>query len=236
MKVPVSGKVFDHREIDNAIAAARDGWWTEGRFAKQFEKDFGKYLDVRYVSLVNSGSSANLLALSALTSRVFGKRAIMLGDEVITLAASFPTTVNPILQNRCTAVLIDSDVGTRNAAVSQIKKAITKKTKAIMMAHTLGNPFDLSAVRAFCDKHKLWLIEDNCDALGSRYQLGGEWVFTGTVGERSFAPVGTVFTFVDALEPAPAIEDIAPPTLSAPEPAAASLPAPGALPTDPRTP
>ncbi len=185
--IPVSGKVFDRKEIDNAIAAARDGWWTEGRFARQFEKDFRTLLGTRYVSLVNSGSSANLLALAALTSKVFGERAIKPGDEVITLAASFPTTVNPIFQNQCTTVLIDSDLGTRNATVDRIKKAITKKTKAIMMAHTLGNPMPLSGIIELVKKHNLWFIEDCCDALGSTYQKKLLGTF-GHVATFSFYP------------------------------------------------
>ncbi|MBI5619965.1 lipopolysaccharide biosynthesis protein RfbH [Candidatus Gottesmanbacteria bacterium] len=187
MRVPVSGKVFDHNEIDNAIAAARDCWWTEGRFAKQFEKDFTGFLGVRYATLVNSGSSANLLALTALTSNVFGERRLMQGDEVISVADSFPTTVNPILQNRCTAVLIDSDVGTRNATVDRVKKAITKKTKAIMMAHTLGNPIPLTGIMELVKKHNLWFIEDCCDALGSTYADKFAGTF-GHVATFSFYP------------------------------------------------
>ena len=185
--VPVSGKVFDHREIDNAIAAARDGWWTEGRFAKQFEKDFSGFLGVRYVTLVNSGSSANLLALTALTSSVFGERRLKPGDEVISLAASFPTTVNPILQNQCTAVVVDSDLATRNVTVDRIKKAMTRKTKAIMMAHTLGNPMPLDEIMELVKKHNLWFIEDCCDALGSTYR--GKFVGTfGHIATFSFFP------------------------------------------------
>ncbi|MBI5449203.1 lipopolysaccharide biosynthesis protein RfbH [Candidatus Gottesmanbacteria bacterium] len=185
--VPVSGKVFGRSEIDNAIAAARDGWWTEGRFAKQFEKDFRSYLSVRYVSLVNSGSSANLIALSSLTSSVFGKLALKPGDEVITTATGFPTTVNPIVQNRLTAVFIDNNIGTKNATVSAIKKAITKKTRAIMMAHTLGNPLPLHYIMEIVKKHNLWFIEDCCDALGSTY--GGKLAGTfGHVATFSFYP------------------------------------------------
>lgn len=187
MKVPVSGKVFDHKEIDNAIAAARDGWWTEGRFAKQFEKDFSRLLGVRYVSLVNSGSSANLVALSALTSSVFGEKRLKPGDEVITLATGFPTTVNPIIQNRCTAVCIDSDLGTKNATVDRIQKAITKRTRAIMMAHTLGNPMPIEGIMKLVKRYHLWFIEDCCDALGSTYgeKLAGTF---GHVATFSFYP------------------------------------------------
>lgn len=186
-RVPVSGKVFNHREINNAIAAARDGWWTEGRFGKEFERDFRKFLGVRYVSLVNSGSSANLLALSALTSTVFGKRALTEGDEVITTATSFPTTVNPIIQNRLIPVFIDNDLGTKNVTVAGIQKAITKKTRAIMMAHTLGNPMPLDGIMKLVKKYNLWFIEDCCDALGSTYR--GKPVGTfGDVATYSFYP------------------------------------------------
>lgn len=187
MTVPVSGKVFNREEINNAIAAARDGWWTEGRFAKQFEKDFRSYAGVRYVSLVNSGSSANLLALSALTSPVFGKQALRPGDEVITTATGFPTTVNPIFQNRLTAVFIDNDLRTKNATITGIKKAITPKTRAIMMAHTLGNPLPLDEIMKLVKRHTLWFIEDCCDALGSTYRgkLAGTF---GHVATFSFYP------------------------------------------------
>lgn len=185
--IPVSGKVFDHHEIDNAIKAARDGWWTEGEFAKQFERDFSSYLGVRCVSLVNSGSSANLLALSALTSSIFGARALKPGDEIITAACAFPTTVNPIVQNRCTPVFIDSDPGTRNPTMKVIERAITKKTKAIMLAHTLGNPLPLKGIMRLAAKYGLWFVEDCCDALGSRYD--GKLVSTfGHVATFSFYP------------------------------------------------
>ena len=167
--IPVSGKVFNQEEIDNLIEAARDGWWTEGRFAKKFEKEFAELFGVRYVSLVNSGSSANLCAFSALTSRALGKRRIKPNSEVITAAAAFPTTVNPIIQNNCLPVFIDVDLASRNAIVNNIKKAINKKTRAIMMAHTLGNPFALEEILKLVKKHNLWLIEDCADALGSRY-------------------------------------------------------------------
>ena len=185
--VPVSGKVFGKEEVANAVAAARDGWWTEGRFAKRFERDFSKLLGVRYVSLVNSGSSANLLALCALTSTVFGSRALKPGDEVITTATSFPTTVNPIIQNRMVPVFIDNDLGTKNATVAGIKRAITKKTRAIMMAHTLGNPMPLGGILEVVKKHNIWFIEDCCDALGSTYR--GKPVGTfGHVATYSFYP------------------------------------------------
>jgi CDP-6-deoxy-D-xylo-4-hexulose-3-dehydrase len=167
--IPASGKVFDHHEIDNAIQAAKDGWWTEGRFAKEFEKKFSEYLGVRYISLVNSGSSANLLALTALTSNIFGKKALREGDEVITTACAFPTTVNPIIQNRCIPVFIDVDIGTKNPTYESIEKAITPKTKAIMLAHSLGNPLPIDGIMKLVKKYNLWFIEDCCDALGSKY-------------------------------------------------------------------
>lgn len=185
--VPVSGKVFDEEEMMNGVEAVLDGWWTEGRFAAEFEKEFSNLLDVRYVSLVNSGSSANLIALSALTSPVFGRRALRPGDEVITTATGFPTTVNPIIQNRLTPVFIDNDLGTKNATVDGIKKAISKKTRAIMIAHTLGNPLPLDGIMELAKKHDLWFIEDCCDALGSTYHgklVGG----FGHVATYSFYP------------------------------------------------
>ena len=185
--IPVSGKVFDEKEILSGVEAVLDGWWTEGRFAEQFEKKFRDYLGVKYVSLVNSGSSANLVAISALTSNVFGERALKPGDEVITVATGFPTTVNPILQNGLVPVFIDNDLGTKNASIRNIKKAITKKTKAIMMAHTLGNPMPLDGIIELITKHKLWFIEDCCDALGSTYN--GRLASTfGHVATFSFYP------------------------------------------------
>jgi CDP-6-deoxy-D-xylo-4-hexulose-3-dehydrase len=185
--IPATGKVFDHHEIDNAIQAAKAGWWTEGEFSKKFEKQFSSYLGTKFVSLVNSGSSANLLALTALTSSVFGKKALQPGDEVITAACAFPTTVNPILQNNLTPVFVDVDLGTRNPVVEAIKKAITKKTKAIMMAHTLGNPLPLNGIKQLVEKYHLWFIEDSCDALGSTYNQGLAGTF-GHVATFSFYP------------------------------------------------
>ncbi len=185
--VPVSGKVFDEKEMINGVEAVLDGWWTEGRFAESFERKFRDYLGVKYVSLVNSGSSANLVALSALTSSVFGERALKAGDEVITVATGFPTTVNPIIQNGLIPVFIDNNLGTKNATVQAIQEAITPKTKAIMMAHTLGNPIPLSGIMELVTKHKLWFIEDCCDALGSTYN--GKLVSTfGHVATFSFYP------------------------------------------------
>ncbi|HCM37642.1 MAG: DegT/DnrJ/EryC1/StrS aminotransferase family enzyme [Candidatus Gottesmanbacteria bacterium GW2011_GWB1_43_11] len=168
--VPVSGKVFDEQELLKGVAAVLDGWWTEGHFAQGFEKAFAKLTGVRYVTLVNSGSSANLIALSSLTAKVFGERALKAGDEVITAATGFPTTVNPILQNGCVPVFVDNDLETKNATLTSIKKAISVKTKAIMMAHTLGNPLPIAGILELAQKYKLWFIEDCCDALGSRYK------------------------------------------------------------------
>ena len=185
--VPVSGKVFDAKELVAGVSAALDGWWTEGRFARQFEKDFGSYLGRKYVTLVNSGSSANLLALSALTSASFGERALKPGDEVITCALGFPTTVNPIIQNRCVAVFADCDAKTLNIDPKDITRAITKKTKAIIVAHTLGNPMDIDTIAGITKKHSLWFIEDCCDALGSTYRgkLCGTF---GDIATFSFYP------------------------------------------------
>lgn len=182
-----SGKVFDKEEINNAIAAAKEGWWTEGRWAKQFESDFKKFLGVRYVTLVNSGSSANLLALASLTSDVFGERKLKPGDEFITTSVAFPTTVNPGILYGLKPVFIDVEIDTLNIDASQIEKAITKKTKLIMIAHTLGRPFNLEKIVSLCKKYNLWLIEDCCDALGSKYK--GKYVATfGDVATFSFYP------------------------------------------------
>lgn len=177
--VPVSGKVFDEKELLLGIDAILDGWWTEGRFAQKFERKFAKLLGVRYVSLVNSGSSANLVAFSALTTDTLKERAIKPNDEVITTATGFPTTLNPIILNGCTPVFVDVDLAMRNAKIADIKKAITKKTKAIMIAHTLGNPFALSEVVKLARANNLWFIEDCCDALGSTYNNK----FVGTFGD-----------------------------------------------------
>lgn len=185
--IPASGKVFDQNEIRNAIKVARDGWWTEGEFSKIFEKNFSSYLGRKCVTLVNSGSSANLIALTALTSSVFGKKALQSGDEVITAACAFPTTVNPIIQNNLSPVFIDVNLSSKNVTASQISKAITKKTKAIMLAHALGNLMPLNDILALVKKHDLWLIEDCCDALGGTYngKLAGTF---GHVSTFSFYP------------------------------------------------
>lgn len=185
--IPASGKVFGKEEINNAIKVAKDGWWTEGEFAKQFEMDFRKYLGVRYVSLVNSGSSANLIALASLTSSVFGERALKPGDEFITTSVAFPTTVNPGIIHGLRPVFVDAELDTLNIDIKQIEKAITKKTKLIMIAHTLGRPFGLDAIMRLKKKYNLWVIEDCCDALGSTYK--GQMVGTfGDIATYSFYP------------------------------------------------
>lgn len=185
--VPVSGRVFDGDEMRHLVDASLDFWLTTGRFADQFEKEFANYMGVRHAMLCNSGSSANLLALSALTSSKLEDRAINPGDEVITVAAGFPTTINPIVQNQLTPVFLDVEMGTYNVDTTYLEEAITSKTKAIMIAHTLGNPFDLDTVMAIANKHHLWLIEDNCDAVGAQYngRLTGSFGHLSTV---SFYP------------------------------------------------
>ncbi len=173
-----SGRVYDEKEMISLVDSALDFWLTAGRFAKQFEKDLAGFLGVKHCLLTNSGSSANLLAISALTSPKFGEKRLKPGDEVITTACAFPTTVNPIIQNNLIPVFVDVDIGTYNIQSDKIEAAITEKTKAIFVAHTLGNPFDLDEVMTIAQKYNLWVIEDNCDALGSRYN--GQ--YTGTFG------------------------------------------------------
>lgn len=185
--IPVSGKVFGQEEIDNAVAAAKDGWWTEGRFALSFEEKFKKFLGVNNVTLVNSGSSANLLAVATLTSKIWGERRLKPGDEFITTSVAFPTTVNPGMTYGLKPVFIDASLATLNIEVKQIEKQITSRTKLIMLAHTLGKPFDLEKILALCKKYKIWLIEDCCDALGSKYD--GKMVGTfGDMATFSFYP------------------------------------------------
>jgi len=180
--VPVSGKVFDEKELINMVNAVMEGWWTEGKYAAEFERSLADFLGLKFCVAVNSGSSANLLALSALTSfRLPDEKRLKKGDEVITVAAGFPTTVNPIIQNGFIPVFVDVMLGTYNASLESIKKAITPKTKAVFIAHTLGNPFEVAELRKICDEYNLWFIEDNCDALGSKYN--GQ--FTGTFGHIS---------------------------------------------------
>ncbi|KKQ78824.1 MAG: DegT/DnrJ/EryC1/StrS aminotransferase [Parcubacteria group bacterium GW2011_GWC2_38_7] len=174
-RIPYGGRVFDEKEISNLVDSSLDFWLTTGRYAEKFEKEFAEFLGVKYCSLTNSGSSANLLAFMALTSPKLGDKSIKKGDEVITVAAGFPTTVAPIIQYGAIPVFVDVYLPTYNIDCSQLETALSERTKAVMVAHTLGNPFDLNAVKNFCDKHNLWLIEDNCDALGSKYLYKGEW-------------------------------------------------------------
>lgn len=189
--IPVSGKVFEEQELINGIQAVLDGWWTEGRFSQQFTKEFSKFLGVKHVVLTNSGSSANLLALSALTSSDLKDKALKPGDEVITSAVAFPTTVNPIIQNNCLPVFVDVDLETANPSAKTIEKAISKKTKAIILAHTLGNPLNLKEIIRLKKKHHLWLIEDCCDALGSQYQNKLVGTF-GDLATFSFYPAHSI--------------------------------------------
>lgn len=190
-RITYAARVFDAKEMCSLVDASLDFWLTTGRFADQFEREFAKWLGVRFASLVNSGSSANLIAFSALTAPELGERRIKRGDEVITVAAGFPTTVTPVLQYGAVPVFVDVTIPQYNIDVTLLEAARSEKTKAVMIAHTLGNPFDLAAVRAFCDKYNLWLVEDNCDALGSTYTIDGETRLTGTVGDigtSSFYP------------------------------------------------
>ena len=190
-RIPYASRVYDEKEMCNLVDATLDFWLTAGRFVEEFEQEFCDYLGVKYCSLVNSGSSANLNAFMALTSPLLGERRIRRGDEVITVAAGFPTTVTPIIQYGAVPVFVDITIPQYNIDVTMLDEALSEKTKAVMVAHTLGNPFDLNAVKKFCDDHQLWLIEDNCDALGSKYTYYGEERFTGTVGDigtSSFYP------------------------------------------------
>ena len=199
--IPPSGKVIGAQELKNMVDASLDGWLTTGRFNEQFEKNLAQFIGVKYAITINSGSSANLVAFSTLTSRKLGERAIKQGDEVIGVAAGFPTTVNPIIQFGAVPVFVDVDPITHNIDASKIEAAISPKTKAIMLAHSLGNPFNLDVVTALCKKYNLWLVEDCCDALGATYK--GQMVGTfGDIGTLSFYPAhhitmgegGAVFT------------------------------------------
>ncbi len=186
-RVPYASRVYDEKEMVNLVDSALEFWLTAGRYTEEFEKKFAEYLGIRFVSLVNSGSSANLIAFAALTSPLLKERALRPGDEVITVAAGFPTTVNPIIQYGCVPVFLDVDIPGYSIKTELLEEAYSEKTKAVMMAHTLGNPFNIKAVKDFCDRHNLWLVEDNCDALGSLY----DGQFTGTfgdVGTSSFYP------------------------------------------------
>lgn len=189
--VNYGGRYFNEEELVNLVDSSLDFWLTSGPWAHKFECRFGKWLGVKYCSLTNSGSSANLLAFSALTSPLLGERRIKRGDEVITVACGFPTTITPCIQYGAVPVFVDVSVPEYNIDVTQLEKAYSEKTKAVMIAHSLGNPFNLEAVKVFCDKHNLWLVEDNCDALGSLYTINGEEKKTGTIGDigtSSFYP------------------------------------------------
>ena len=191
--IPVSGKIFGKKELVNLVEASLEGWWTEGHWTAEFENGLKNFLGIKYVHACNSGSSANLLAFAALCSSTLGDKRIKKGDEVITLAAGFPTTVNPIIQYGSIPVFVDVELSTYNIDIKKLEKALSKKTKAVMIAHTLGNPFNVKAVKSFCKTNKLWLIEDNCDALGSKY----EGKYTGTFGDiatLSFYPAHHITT------------------------------------------
>lgn len=190
-RIPYASRVYDDREMVNLVDSALEFWLTSGRYTEEFERRLAEYLGVNHCSLVNSGSSANLNAFMALTSPLLKERQILPGDEVITVAAGFPTTVTPMIQYGAVPVFVDVTIPQYNIDVRQLEEAFSDRTKAVMIAHTLGNPFDLKAVKDFCDRHGLWLVEDNCDALGSRYRLDGKEYFTGTVGDigtSSFYP------------------------------------------------
>lgn len=190
-RIPYASRVYDSKEMVNLVDSSLEFWLTSGRYTDEFEKKLAQYLGVKYCALVNSGSSANLTAFMTLTSPLLGDRAVKRGDEVITVAAGFPTTVTPMIQFGAVPVFVDVTIPQYNIDVTMLEKALSDRTKAVMIAHTLGNPFDLAAVKAFCDKHGLWLVEDNCDALGSQYTINGEKKFTGTIGDigtSSFYP------------------------------------------------
>lgn len=190
-RIPYASRVYDRKEMTYLVDSALEFWLTSGRYTKEFETKFAEYLNVKYCALVNSGSSANLIAIMALTSPLLKERQLKRGDEIITVAAGFPTTVAPIVQYGAVPVFVDVTIPQYNIDVSQLENALSEKTKAVVLAHTLGNPFDLKSVKDFCVKHNLWLIEDNCDALGSEYELNGEWYLTGTLGDigtSSFYP------------------------------------------------
>ncbi len=190
-RISYASRVFDEKEMQALTEAMLDFWLSTGRFSDEFEKNFASWIGVRFAHLTNSGSSANLIAFMALTAPELGERQILPGDEVITVACGFPTTVTPILNYGAVPVFVDVTVPQYNIDVLSLESALSKKTKAVMIAHTLGNPFDLKAVKEFCSAHNLWLIEDNCDALGSEYTIDGETRFTGTwgdIGTSSFYP------------------------------------------------
>ena len=190
-RISYAGRVYDEHEVMNIVDAALDFWLTAGKYTQQFEKKLAKFLDVPFCTLTNSGSSANLLAMTALTSPLLKEKRVKKGDEVITVAAAFPTTVAPIMQNGLVPVFVDIDIPSYNINTSMLKKALSPKTKAVFLAHSLGNTFDLETVKDFCKEHNLWLIEDNCDALGGEYTIHGVTRKTGTIGDigtSSFYP------------------------------------------------
>lgn len=190
-RISYAARVFDEKEMQNLTDALLDFWLTTGRFSDEFEMKFARWIGVKYAHLVNSGSSANLIAFSALTAPELGDRQIKRGDEVITVACGFPTTIAPVLQYGAIPVFVDVTVPQYNINIEELEDSLSDKTKAVMIAHTLGNPFDIKRVKAFCEKNRLWLIEDNCDALGSLYTIDGETKFTGTwgdIGTSSFYP------------------------------------------------
>ena len=190
-RIAYASRVYDEKEMMNLADSSLEFWLTSGRYTDEFEKKLAQYLGVKYCSLVNSGSSANLTAFMTLTSPLLGDKRIKRGDEIITVAAGFPTTVTPAIQYGAVPVFVDVTIPQYNIDVTKLEEAWSPKTRAVMIAHTLGNPFDLSAVKAFCDRHGLWLVEDNCDALGSKYVLEGEERYTGTIGDigtSSFYP------------------------------------------------
>ena len=190
-RIPYASRVYDSNEMVNLVDSSLEFWLTSGRYTDEFEEKLAKYLNVKYCALVNSGSSANLTAFMTLTSPLLGDKAVKRGDEIITVAAGFPTTVTPMIQFGAVPVFVDVTIPQYNIDVNMLEAALSDKTKAVMIAHTLGNPFDLAAVKAFCDRHNLWLVEDNCDALGSKYTINGEECFTGTIGDigtSSFYP------------------------------------------------
>lgn len=190
-RISYGGRFFDEKEMVALVDSSLDFWLTTGRYAERFEKEFAQFLGVKYCSLTNSGSSANLLAFMTLTSPKLGDRAIQRGDEIITVSAGFPTTVTPAIQFGAVPVFVDVTIPSYNIDVTKLEAALSPKTKAVMIAHTLGNLFDLKAVKEFCDKHNLWLVEDNCDALGGKYFIDGEWKYSGTIGDigtSSFYP------------------------------------------------
>ena len=190
-RISYASRVFDEKEMQALTDAALDFWLTTGRFSDQFEKEFASWIGVKYAHLVNSGSSANLIAFMALTAPELGDRQILPGDEVITVACGFPTTVTPIINYGAVPVFVDVTVPQYNIDVGMLETAVSEKTKAVMIAHTLGNPFNIAAIKSFCDKYNLWLVEDNCDALGTKYTIDGETKYTGTwgdIGTSSFYP------------------------------------------------